>query len=125
MRDEKTGCEPFIGLICSTFDPSRLSMKSLHKWFHCISYNDSGNLPFTVNIPFEVKVSVRASKVEMSRHFENSELSAKLISALQLKSYVLDKDSSTRPAENPLAVEVELSAVLPNEEAPLNGTSIL
>lgn len=93
MRDSSTGMDPFVGLICSTYDPASLSVTSWHKWFHCRPYDDSGRLPSSAQIPFEVNVKLRSAIEITSRKLNSSELSSEFSSLLISKAYVSIEDA--------------------------------
>ena len=89
MHDTASGVDPFVGLICSTFDTAVDDVRSVQKWFHCRSYDGSTDqypenaLPH-VNVPFELKTSTRVYKSNTSRYLANIALSADM--SIRLKS---------------------------------------
>lgn len=62
MRDEKSGLEPFIGLIVSTYDVKLPSVESHHQWFHTRPYSDGtrGKKPVPIPMLLETNIGIYA-----------------------------------------------------------------
>jgi len=56
MRDETSGMEPFVGLIVSTYDPSRPGLESLHQWFHAVPFSCASRAAACQWLPMTVRV---------------------------------------------------------------------
>jgi hypothetical protein len=106
MRDESSGLEPFVGLICSTFDPELPSAISVHKWFHT-RLHDDGRGP--VSIPFQIHAHTRIyhpGRLPLPRHLLDTSMIEDITVRLLTGDYVdLDGASSVAAAETILQEE--------------------
>jgi proteasome lid subunit RPN8/RPN11 len=57
FRDEKTGDEPFVGLIVSTYDKSLPTYDALHQWFHVVPYTyENSRMKRELHVPVMLSV---------------------------------------------------------------------
>lgn len=115
MRDENTGLEPFVGLICSTFDPGAASVvESYQKWFHCRAYDGEGTLPRVLQIPFEIQATIRnylPSVLPQKRFLEDNAHALAIISLLETKQYKsLEELNTATPTAVSDVANAEVSA---------------
>jgi hypothetical protein len=93
MRDEKSGLEPFIGLIVSTFDTQLPSVESHHQWFHTRPYSDGtrGKKPVPIPMLLETTIGTYTDENQNVNLFLDSDQSEALVQ----KVINLTDDSTT------------------------------
>ena len=93
MRDEKSGLEPFIGLIVSTFDTQLPSVESHHQWFHTRPYSDGtrGKKPVPIPMLLETTIGTYIDENQNVNLFLDSDQSEALVQ----KVINLTDDSTT------------------------------
>lgn len=93
MRDEKSGLEPFIGLIVSTFDTQLPSVESHHQWFHTRPYSDGtrGKKPVPIPMLLETTIGTYTDENQNVNLFLESDQSDELVQ----KVIDLTDDSAT------------------------------
>ena len=93
MRDEKSGLEPFIGLIVSTFDTQLPSVESHHQWFHTRPYSDGtrGKKPVPIPMLLETTIGTYIDENQNVSLFLDSDQSEALVQ----KVINLTDDSTT------------------------------
>ena len=84
MKDEKSGLEPFIGLIVSTYDVKLPSVESHHQWFHTRPYSDGtrGKKPVPIPMLLETNIGIYADMNQNINLFLENDQTDDLLSKL-------------------------------------------
>ena len=101
MRDEKSGFEPFIGLIVSTYDVKLPSVESHHQWFHTRPYSDGtrGKKPVPIPMLLETNIGIYADMNQNIDLFLDSDQTDDLLSKLMNLSPASNTVNSTNALE--------------------------
>ena len=101
MRDEKSGFEPFIGLIVSTYDVKLPSVESHHQWFHTRPYSDGtrGKKPVPIPMLLETNIGIYADMNQNIDLFLDSDQTDDLLSKLMNLSPASNTVNNTNALE--------------------------
>jgi proteasome lid subunit RPN8/RPN11 len=122
FRDEKTGKEPFVGLIISTFDKQLEDGKSSHNWFAVRPYTDDAGTLTSVYMPVQIEVEIQKYQIDSSKTISsdlNEVLLIDLKTSLEEWKSVPSNSSQAPPMELvPAKEKLSKKAIKKEEKSP-------